>query len=60
MYKTTLQIVEACYNFKYKVIKWPIKDKKRRNSIENNIIQEEFLGCIEKINGTNIVLKNKL
>lgn len=59
MHKTTLQIVEACYNFKYKVIKWPIKDKKRRKSIENNT-QEEFLGCIEKINGTNIVLKNKL
>lgn len=59
MYKTTLQIVEACYNLKYKVIKWPIKDKKRRNSMENNI-KEEFLGCIEKINGTNIVLKNKL
>lgn len=59
MHKTTLQIVEVYYNFKDKVIKWPIKDKKKRKSIENTI-QKEFLGCIEKINGTNIGLKNKL
>lgn len=58
MHKTSSRIVKALCNFKDKVIKGPDKDRKRRENMEN-ITQEGFLGCVEKINSTNIVLKNK-
>ena len=58
MHKTTSQVVEALYNLKDEVIEWPTKDGKRRESMENDT-REEFLGCVGKVDGTNIVLKNK-
>ena len=58
MHKTTSRVVEALCNLKDKVIEWPTKDEKRRESMENDT-REGFLGCMGKVDGTDIVLKNK-
>lgn len=58
MHKTTLQIIESLCNLKDVGIEWPNKDAKRKKSIEN-VIGEGFLGCVRKVDGTNIILKNK-
>lgn len=36
MHKTTSRVVEALCNLKDKVIEWPTKDEKRRESMEND------------------------
>lgn len=59
MHKTTSRVVEALCNLKDMVIEWPKKDAKRRESMENDT-REGFLGCMGKVDGTDIVLKNKL
>ena len=58
IHKTTSRIVEALGNLKDKMIEWPTKDEKRRESMENDT-REGFLGCIGKVDGTDIILKNK-
>lgn len=58
MHKTTSRVVEALCNLKDKVIEWPNKDEKRRESMKNNN-KKRFLGCMEKVDSIDIVLKYK-
>ena len=58
MHKTTSRVVEALCNLKDKVIEWPNEDEKRRESMKNDS-REGFLGCVGKVDGTDIVLKYK-
>lgn len=58
MYKTISRVVEALCNLKDKVIEWPNKDEKRRKNMKNDS-RKGFLGCMGKVDGTDIVLKYK-
>lgn len=59
MYETISLVIEILYNFKDMVIKQPNKDIKRKKIIEN-YRHKNFLSSIEKINDTDIILKNIL
>lgn len=48
MHKTTSRVVEALCNLNDKVIEWPNKDEKRRESMKNDS-REGFLGCVGKV-----------
>ena len=58
VYKTTSRVVEALCNLKNKVIEWPKEDEKRMESMKNDS-REGFLGCVGKLDSTDIALKNK-
>lgn len=58
IYKTTARVVETLCKLKDEVIQWPDISDKRRESMENNQ-REGFLGCVGKVDGTDIALKHK-
>ena len=59
MHKSTSQVLEALCNLKNVVIKWPNKDAKKKENMQNDT-QKGFLNCMGKVDGTDIILKNKL
>ena len=58
MYDYTLRVIEALCNLKDQLIIWPNQNKRKIEGMKNSD-REGFLGAVEKLDGTDIVLKLK-